>query len=131
VEILLQRLEEKLTDFHRILPRKDCKRSLVNWAANVMKMLIGTATIADVNRLLETLDELKHQSLELAHSVDHQVTYIQKLKTAERVYLDSVANLLSTVKEHMVQAHHEFQNFAHELMLFNISFLTQFAGYIH
>jgi hypothetical protein len=125
VETLLQRLEKKLTDFHKILRRKDRKRGLVNLAGNVMKMLIGMEMIADVNRLHETLEELRHQNLELAHSVDHQVTYIQKLKTAETVYLDNIANLSSTVKEHMVQAHLEFQNFAHELMLFNISFLTQ------
>jgi hypothetical protein len=110
VETLLQQLDEKVASFHEILPKKDSRRGLVNWAGNIMKTLIGAATIADVNK---------------SHSLNHQVTYMQKLKTAERVYLDGVANLSATLKDHIIRSYNESQSLAHELMLFNISFLAQ------
>jgi hypothetical protein len=51
VETLLQQLDEKVASFHEILPKKDSRRGMVNWTGNIMKTLIGTATIADVNKL--------------------------------------------------------------------------------
>jgi hypothetical protein len=68
--------------------------------------------VADVSKLHEILEDLRHQNLELTHSLNHQITYIRGLKFAEKVYLEVVTNISAAVKEHMIQAHNEFQNFA-------------------
>jgi hypothetical protein len=41
------------------------------------------------------------------------------------VYLEGITNLSATVKENMNLAHNEFQNFARDLMRFNITFQAQ------
>jgi hypothetical protein len=43
----------------------------------------------------------------------------------EKVYLDGVANLSATVKDHIIRSYNYSQNLAQELMLVNISFLAQ------
>jgi hypothetical protein len=94
----------------------------MNWAGSIMKTLIGTATVADVSKLHEIFEDLRHKNLELTQTLNQQITYIRELKGAEKVYLEGVTNIYAAVKEHMIQAHNEFQNFARDLMMFNISF---------
>jgi len=59
IESLLKKLELKLYYFHQILPRLDRRRCLVNFGGSVMKTLFGTPTIADVQQLHDTLNELQ------------------------------------------------------------------------
>jgi hypothetical protein len=47
-ETLLQQLELKLDIFHRILPRLDRRRGLVNIESSILKSLFATATISDI-----------------------------------------------------------------------------------
>jgi hypothetical protein len=76
IEELLKHLENKLHDFHQILPQLDNRRGLLNLGGTVLKTLFGTATIADVSLLHDTLDELKSRNSEIVHSVANQLTYV-------------------------------------------------------
>ena len=72
IESLL--LELKLHDFHQILPRLDRRRGLVNFGGSVLKTLFGTATIAKVQWLHDTLNELQLQNSDITHSLSNQLT---------------------------------------------------------
>jgi len=73
IESLLKFLELKLHDFHQILPRLDSRRGLVNFGVSVLKTLFGTATIADVQQLHHTLNELQLQNYDITHSLSNQL----------------------------------------------------------
>ena len=62
IESLLKLLELKLHDFHQILPRFDRRRGLANFGGSVLNTLFGTKTIADVQQLHDTLNDLQLQS---------------------------------------------------------------------
>ena len=59
IEILLNFLESKIYDFHQIFPRLERRLGLVNLGGSILNTLFGTATIADIQRQHDTLNELK------------------------------------------------------------------------
>jgi hypothetical protein len=65
-----------------------------------LKTLIGTATVADVGKLYEILNDLRHKNLGLTHPLNHQITYLRELKAAEKVSLEGATNISAAVKEH-------------------------------
>jgi hypothetical protein len=73
-EIQLQILECKLNYFYQFLPRLDRRRSILGVGGTILRMLFGTATLADLNNLHSTLDELKDKNSDLVHSLSSQVT---------------------------------------------------------
>jgi hypothetical protein len=125
VDTLLQQLEAKLESFHQILPRLDRRRGLVNIGGNVLRLLFGTATIADISELQNTLEKLQTQNSDIVHSLNNQVTLVKKLSSAVEVNTDAVANLSSIVKDNLVQSHAKFQQVARDLMWFNITIHAQ------
>ena len=64
-ELLLKLLEIKLHDFHQILPRVDRRRGLVNFSGSVLNTLFGTAAIANIHLIHDTLNDL-HFKVSLA-----------------------------------------------------------------
>ena len=58
VETLLDNLETKLYQFKQLFPKKETRRSLMNFGGTVLRTLFGTATVADLHRLHEALGEL-------------------------------------------------------------------------
>jgi hypothetical protein len=125
VDTLLQQLEEKLYGFHKILPRLDRRRGLVNVGGNILRSLFGTATIADISQLHNTLEKLQVQNSDIVHSLNNQLTLVKKLSSAIEVSTDAVANLSSIVKDNPVQSHAKFQQVARDLMWFNITIHAQ------
>jgi len=77
IEALLNTLEDKLHNFRQILPKLDCRRSLISLGDTVLKALFGTATIADVHQLHKTLDNLQSRNSDIVHSLADQVTDIK------------------------------------------------------
>ena len=82
IELLLKCLESKLHDFHQILPRLDRRRGLVNFGVSILKTLFGTAIIADIQQLHDTLNDLQLHNSDITHSLSNQLTYIKRLSTA-------------------------------------------------
>ena len=95
IESLLQLLESKPYNFHQILPRLDRRRGLVNFGGDILKTLFGTATIADIKQLNDTLNDLQLQNSDITHSLSNQLTYVKKLGPATEVNAKAIANLSS------------------------------------
>jgi DNA mismatch repair ATPase MutS len=125
IESLLQLLESKLHDFHQILPRLDRRRGLVNFSGNILKTLLGTATIADIKQLHDTLNDLQLQNSDVTHSLYNQLTYVKELGTATEVNAEATANLSSIVKDNIIQSHDKFQELTRELMWLNNTVYAQ------
>jgi len=49
------------------LPRLDRRRSVLVIGGTILRTLFGTATLADLNKLHNTLDELKDKTSDLIH----------------------------------------------------------------
>ena len=43
-----------------------------------LRTLFGTATLAYLNKLRNTLDEMEDKNSDLVHSLSNQVTYVKK-----------------------------------------------------
>ena len=118
-------LESKLSDFHRVLPRLDRRRGLVNFGGTILKALFGTATSSDNNLLHDALKELQLQNSDITHSLSNQLTYVKKLDTAVKIVTDAIANLSNIIKDNMIQSHDEFQKFARNILWLNVTLFGQ------
>jgi len=108
ITTLLNTLEVRLYNFQQLLPRLDRRRGLINFGGTVLKTLFGTATIADIHLLHETLDGLKSTTSDIVHKLNSQLTYVKKLDTATGINAMAIANLSSIVKDIVIQSHNKF-----------------------
>jgi hypothetical protein len=74
IESLIYMLQVRLGYFYQLLPKMDSRRGIINLGGNFLQVLFGTATVADLNQLHQTLDELQAKNTDLAHSIAHQVS---------------------------------------------------------
>jgi len=81
-----------------------------------LKTLFGTAKIADVQQLHDTLNELQLQNSDITHSLSNELTYVKRLSTANDVNAEAIANLSSIVKYNMIKSHENFQEITTDLM---------------
>ena len=125
IESLLKLLELKLHDFHQIFPRLDRRCGLVNFGGSVLKTLFGTATIAEVQQLHDTLNELQLQNSDITHSLYNQMTYVKRFSTATDINAEAIANLSSIVRDNMVQSHDKLQEITRDLMWLNFTVYAQ------
>jgi len=51
----------------------------MNLGGTVLKTLFGTASVADIHQLHQTLEQLKSRNADVVHSLPNQVTYINGL----------------------------------------------------
>ena len=83
--------------------------------------LFGTATIADIHLLHETLDSLKSTTSDIVHSLNSQLTYVKKLGTATGINAMVIANLSSIVKNIVIQSHNKFQQVTQNMPWLNVT----------
>jgi len=91
-------LEVRLYNFQQLIPKFDRRRGLLNLGGTVLKTLFGTAAVADVHLLHETLDGLKSTTNDTAHSLNSQLTYVKRLDTATSINAMAFANLSSNLR---------------------------------
>jgi hypothetical protein len=115
ITTLLNTLEVRLHDFQQLLPRLDRRRGLINFGGTVLKTLFGTATVADIHLLHETFDGLKSATFDIVHSLNSQLTYVNKSDTATGINAMAIANLSSIVKDIVIQSHNKFQQVAQDV----------------
>jgi len=123
IELLLKLLESKLYDFHQILPRLDHKCSLVNFGGSILKTLFGTATIADVQQLHDTLNDLRLQNSDITHSLFNQLTCVKRLSTATEVNAEAIA-------KNITQSHNKFQEITRDMMWLNVLCMLRPNGFL-
>ena len=73
-ETQLQIMECKLNDFYQFLPLLDHQCSILGSGGTILRTMFGTATLADLSKLHNTLDELKDKNSDIVHSLSNQVT---------------------------------------------------------
>jgi hypothetical protein len=105
VETLLDNLESKLCQFKQLFPKKEPKRSFMNFEVSVLRALFGTATMADLHRLHEAMGELQDKNSEVAHSVSKQVTLIRILNSVASLNSEALVNLCTIVKDNIAQSY--------------------------
>jgi hypothetical protein len=57
-----------------MLPRLDNRRALFSAIGSALKWIFGTATLLDLEKLHETVDQLHKTEGEIVHSVNYQLT---------------------------------------------------------
>ena len=90
------------------MPRLDRRRSILGVGDPILRTLFGTATLADLKKLHNTLDELKDKNSDLVHSLSNQVTYVKKLDTVTGINSEAIANLTTVIKDNLVRSHEKF-----------------------
>ena len=93
----------------------------LNLGGTVLKTLFGTATVADIHLLHETLDGLKSTTNDIVHSLNSQLTYVKSLYTATSINAMAIANLSNIVKDIVMQSHDQFQQISHDISWLNIT----------
>jgi len=121
ITTLLNTLEVRLYNFQQLLPRLDRRRGLINFGGTVLQTLFGTATIADIHLLHETLDGLKSTTFDIVHSLNSQLTYVKNLDTATGINAMAIANLSSIVKDIVIQSHNMFQHISQDMSWLNVT----------
>jgi len=67
IETQLKILECKLNYFYQFLPRLDRRSSILGIGGTILRTMFGTATLADLNKLHNTPDELEDKNSDLVH----------------------------------------------------------------
>ena len=127
IETQLQILKCKLNDFYQFLHRLDRRRSILGIGGTILRTLFGTATLADLNKLLNTLDELEDKNRDLVHSLSNQVTYVRKLDTVIGINSQAIANLTTVIKDNLVHSHEKFQNITKDITWLHFTIQGQSA----
>lgn len=66
-----EQLNSKLADVKRLLPMTRQKRGLLNFGGDVLNVLFGTATSAEIQVLHQTVQNIKEQQTAITHSIEH------------------------------------------------------------
>jgi len=98
IEYILQKLEDEIIGFRKILPRLDNRRAVLSAVGSVLKWVFGTATLLDVDRLHEAIDNMHKTEGDIVHSVNHQMTYLKTLDSAVKFNTEAVETLSEKVK---------------------------------
>jgi hypothetical protein len=131
VETLLDNLEFKLGQFKQLFPKKEPKRGLMNLGGSVLRALFGTATMTDLHRLHEAMDDLQDKNFEVAHSLSKQVTIIRNLNSVASLNTEALVNLSTLVKDNIVQSHSKFLDTSKDIAWLNDTLRHQSELYIH
>lgn len=114
-----EKLDSRLNDFQKVLPRVHPFRGLLVVGGLVLKYLFGTATVTDVQLIHEVVEELRQRNSDIAHSVLNQLSYVQDLG---KINAESIANLSSVVKDQMIQSHDQFLSITKVMLWLNATF---------
>jgi hypothetical protein len=75
-------LEDEITAFKEMLPRLDNRRAVLSAAGSKLKWFFGTSTLSDVEEQYKTVDHTHRTEGEIIHSVNHRMTYLKTLDSA-------------------------------------------------
>jgi hypothetical protein len=79
VETALIVVENKLADLKEYLPKADKRRGFLHIRGTHLKTLFGIATVADLNDLHATVNDLHKKQDTIVHVTNQQVAYLKQL----------------------------------------------------
>jgi hypothetical protein len=74
VEAALRAAETKLADLKEYLPKADKRRGFIDIGGTFLKTLFGIATVAEINDLHATVNDLHKKQNTIVHAINEQVT---------------------------------------------------------
>jgi hypothetical protein len=98
IEYKLQKLEEEINIFRKMLPLLDKRRAVFSAVGSMLKWVFGTSTLLDVEELHRTVDKMHKTKGDIIHSVNHQMTYSKTRDTAVKFNTEDVETLSEKVK---------------------------------
>jgi hypothetical protein len=125
VKATLSSLENRLEDLKDLLPKVDARRGLLNLGGSVLKVLFGTVTVADLEKLHETVERLHRNEKTVVHAVNQHVTYIKHLDDSVKFNAQIVSNLSTVVKSIALRMNSELASIVSELQRLNDTFEKQ------
>jgi hypothetical protein len=107
---VIDSLDDKLTNVKQFLPKPERKRGLINMGGSLLKVLFGTATVADLAGLHTTVDKLSQNQEAVVHAVNDQVTYIEQLDSNVKFNHQAVTNMAAILRDYVVKIRDKYQN---------------------
>jgi hypothetical protein len=80
----------------------------MNLGGSILKSLFGMATLTDLYKLHDNIEELKSIDADIAHSLINQLSYIKGKTLNCRVNSDAIANLSTIFRKEVVQLHNRY-----------------------
>ena len=102
-------LESKLINLKRFLPKPERRRGLLNVGGSILKLIFGTATVADLADLHTSVDALKQKQGEVLHALNQQLTYLKQMDSTVKLDHEVIANLSYIVKDFATKLQEKFQ----------------------
>jgi hypothetical protein len=104
IENLLNGLEQDIEAFKSILPRVDDRRALLNVAGSFFKILFRTATVMDLEKLHNSVQELHERQEKLVYDVDNRMTYMKTLDASIKFNMQDISVLSEKMKRIMLDS---------------------------
>jgi hypothetical protein len=109
VDTALSAAETKLADLKEYLPKADKRRGFLDIGGTFLKTLFGTATVADLNDVHATVNDLHKKQDTIVHATNQQVAYLKQLDGTVRSIHEAINNLLATLKGVVMKAQGDLQ----------------------
>jgi hypothetical protein len=81
----------------------------VNVGGSFLKVLFGTATVADLADLHSTLGSMRDKQGEVIHSVNSQLTYIKQMDATVKTVHEAIGNWSYVLKDIALKSQEKFQ----------------------
>jgi len=108
-----------LGDLEEFLPKAERRRGLFNAGGSILKVLVGTLTVTDLDELHATVDALHKKEDTIVHAMNQQVTYLKQLDGTVKSNFEAIGNLTKTLRNVALKAQEEFQDVAATLAWYN------------
>ena len=97
-------LESKLINLKRFLPKPERRRGLLNVGGSILKLIFGTAIVAELANLHTTVDDLKQKQGEVVHALNRKLTYFKQMDSTVKLDHESIANLSYILKDFVIKS---------------------------
>jgi hypothetical protein len=101
-----------LADLKEYLPKADKRRGFLDIGGTFLKTLFGIATVAGLNDLHATVNDLHKKQDSIVHATKQQVTYLKQLDGTVRFNHEAITNLSATLKGIVMKAQGDLQEVA-------------------
>ena len=109
LETAVNSLESKLVNLKRFLPRPERRSGLLNVGGSFLKLIFGTATVADLAEFHTTVDSLNRKQGEVVHALNQQLTYLKQMDSTVKLDHETIANLSNILKDFAIKSQDKFQ----------------------
>jgi len=104
VQTSVKPLESKFKNVKRFLTKPEHRRGLLNVGGSILKLIFGTAIVAELANLHTTVDDLKQKQGEVVHALNRKLTYFKQMDSTVKLDHESIANLSYILKDFVIKS---------------------------